>query len=95
MASLLGNPNLTGTLVAFFLDNTVPGKDGFHTEIIDLACLLLKLLVMITLNKTLLTCLKKLLNSGKFLLRLNKGIYFNYCLYITAFNRGNYSLCYI
>jgi len=26
MAMLLGNPNLTGTIVAFFLDNTVPGN---------------------------------------------------------------------
>ena len=26
MHMLLGNPNLVGTLLAFFLDNTVPGK---------------------------------------------------------------------
>jgi len=26
MAMLLGNPNLTGTIVAFLLDNTVPGN---------------------------------------------------------------------
>ena len=29
MHMLLGNPNLVGTLLAFFLDNTVPGDCGF------------------------------------------------------------------